>query len=166
MITGFQEILIPFFGFLVNILIQILSFRYVKLALLKSVFLGFSAGFFIIIISGLKSSLFILIANLIIYSAFASFYFNFISLGETARRVRILKELYDCRRGLSLEEILQRYSAEEIIERRIARLISNNQIIYKDAKFYISFPVMTYIVKLISLIRMIVFGRRGAADYV
>ena len=88
-------------------------------------------------------------------------YFNYINLGETARRIRILREIYDSKEGLSMEEILKRYNAKEIIERRIKRLLKNRQIIYKDGKYYIGKPIMLVIAKIIVIMKVILLGKKS-----
>ena len=49
-----------------------------------------------------------ILLNAVIYAALGYCYFHFINLGETARRIRIIRELYDAKTGLSPEEILNR----------------------------------------------------------
>lgn len=91
-------------------------------------------------------------------------YFHFINLGETARRIRILRELYDRKEGLSMEEIFKRYNAKEIFERRIARLINNGQIIYKDGKYYIGKPIMLLMAKMIVTMKLILLREKSEFD--
>ena len=119
---NYLQIFIPVIGLVINLFIQIVSFKYIlKSRLLKSEYLGCFIGLLSIIIIELyvffresppvSEFLAILIVNLIIYSSLAYGYFIFINLGETARRIRILRELYDAEEGLSLEEIMVRYNA-------------------------------------------------------
>jgi hypothetical protein len=67
--------------------------------------------------------------NLVIYVALLYIYVNFVNMGETARRIRILRELVDVPEGLSREELLHRYNAREIVAQRLKRLAVTGQII-------------------------------------
>lgn len=169
---SYLQISISIVGFVSDVFIQLFSFRFIKsLSLLKSEFLGFAFGFLCIFLIELYffytkivapyDFLPFLVANLIIYSALGHCYFTFINLGETARRIRILRELYDSGQGLSLDEILERYDAKEIIERRIARLLNNGQILFKDGKYYIGNPLMLFIAKVIVVLKLLLLGKRS-----
>ena len=88
-------------------------------------------------------------------------YFNFINLGETARRIRILRELYDSKKGLSMAEILERYNAKNIVEKRLSRLINHGQIIDKNDKYYIGNPIMLLIARIIVTMKLILLGKKS-----
>jgi len=49
-------------------------------------------------------------------------------MGETARRIRLVIEIFDHITGLSRPEILSRYNSREVIDRRIHRLLKSGQI--------------------------------------
>src|SRR3989338_716260 len=113
---------------LVNVLTQVLVFRYFpKVGLLKSEYLGFAIGFLSILLFQfyvfslppilIKDFIAISMVNLISYSLLGYCYFHFVNLGETARRIRILFELYEAGDGLGMGEIINRYNANEIIEK-------------------------------------------------
>ena len=103
----------------------------------------------------------IIIANVIMYSALGYCYFNFINLGETARRIRILRELFDSENGLALEEILQRYNAGEMVQRRVDRLINNGQVIEKNGKYYVGKPILLIIAKFIVVMKLLFIGKES-----
>lgn len=170
------QVLSPIIGLFINVSFQVVSFRYISnLALLKSVFLGFTVGLlcifmlefyalFTLSISS-KDFLYILIVNFITYSSLGYCYFHFINLGETARRIRILRELYDSKDGLSTKEILERYNAKDIVEIRIKRLVNNGQIIYKKDRYYVGMPIMLLMAKIIVTMKQIVLGKRSEFDF-
>jgi hypothetical protein len=139
-----------------------------------SVFLGFFAGFVSVFIiesyilfarniSFIDFFMF-LIVNSIIYASLGYCYFHFINLGETARRIRILREIYDSKDGLSMEETLQRYNAKEIVEKRISRLVNNGQILYKNGRYHIGSPLMLLITRIIVAMKLLLLGRRSEFD--
>lgn len=170
--SGFYSVfnvLIPIAGLTINVIIQVLSFRHLpKLGLLKSIFMGFSLGmlFIIILQAGLynlpsASGPVALATNITIYGALAYCYFHFLNLGETARRIRIVRELYDSPNGLSMEELLRNYNSKDMVNMRINRLLSNGQIIYKDGSYFIGKPIMLWMARIILLMKRILLGKTG-----
>lgn len=160
----------PVFAFAAGAFLQVLSCRSQKGdGLLRSVFTGFGAGAFVLFLfetgyicrsSGAAIDTFgRLAANAIIYLAFWNTYFHFLNMGETARRIRILRELYSAPGGLTLDEIISRYNAEEIIGRRLSRLVSSGQIALKNGKYYIGSPFMLFAANGIMLLKTILFGK-------
>lgn len=166
------SIFIPVLSICFDIFAQIAFYKYVmKKALLRSEYLGFVCGFCVFIICELIAYgepfgewLFLLFVNLAVYFCLSYCYFTFINWGETARRIRLLRELYDAPDGLTKEQILARYNAAEIINIRLARLINNNQVILRDEKYYTGSPVMLFISKTIVLIKRIVLGKASEFD--
>lgn len=157
--ASYWQIFIPVICLLLNVLTQVLLFRLSPgIGLLKSIYLGFSVGFIGIIFFGFY------ITNLIIYALLAYCYFHFVNLGETARRIRLLRELYDSKAGLTMEEILKQYNANEIITKRIHRLLNNGQILLKDDRYYIGNKVMLWITKTIVLAKLLILGKKSEFD--
>lgn len=162
-------------SFSVNVISQVCIFRYLsRLRLLKSVLIAFALGGCILAFIEsyyITQSSFSLVGaspsmltNIIIYSSLGYCYFHFINLGETARRIRILRELYDSKGGLSMEEILAHYSTKEMIERRIERLLSNGQINIKNEKYYIKSLIMLFIAKIIIAMKMGLLNKTSELD--
>lgn len=171
---SFLQVIIPIFGLVINVLMQIISFRFSGLGLLRSILFGFVIGLFAVFAIELylffkisivmKIFLPVLTTNLIMYSSLGYCYFHFINLGETARRVRMLRELYNSREGLSSEEILERYNAKSIVEMRINRLLNNNQIICKNDRYYIGNPTVLLMAKIILVMKIIILGKKSEFD--
>lgn len=166
------HILSPVCGLLFNVGIQLLVCRYnTKTGLLKSVFIGFFCGFlFVCVIEGyyyLTSDLLFtafsgqLALNLITYMALGYCYFHFINLGETARRIRIVREIWDSHEGLSHDQLIKRYDASEIISVRLRRMITNGQIILRKDRYYIGKPLLLYMAKVIVLMKLFLLNRRS-----
>lgn len=169
--VSYLEVIAPIIGLIINVSVQVFGFRYFPaIGLLKSLLLGFICGLSTVIIlecyvlSGIpKSSLdfiSIFFTNVIAYSALGYCYFNFLNLGETARRIRIVRELHESG-GLSMEDILKKYNVTEIVHRRINRLINNGQIIERDGKYYIGSPVMLTIARVIAAMKLILLGKKS-----
>lgn len=170
------QVLSPIIGLFINVSFQVVSFRYISnLSLLKSVFLGFTVGLLCIFLLEFyalftlsispKDFIYSLIVNFMTYSSLGYCYFHFINLGETARRVRIVKELFDSQEGLAMSEILERYNAKDIVEIRIKRLVNNGQIVYKKDRYYIGMPIMLLMAKIIVTMKLILLGKRSEFDF-
>lgn len=126
--------------------------------LLRSVYLGFAIGLAAcILLCGFSAELF---PGLITYVALGYCYFHFINLGETARRIRIVRELSEAGpAGLSEEEILARYNTRNILNARFARLENNSQVIEKDGRYYLGKPAVLYMARALLLMKKILLGR-------
>jgi len=172
MLTEYQHILAPIIGLLANTVTQIIIFRLWKERyLLKSVFSGFVCGLMAVLVIEIAS----LILNrpegmeflgqlsmvMVTYFALGYCYFHFINLGETARRIRILRELQESKNGLTLEGILKRYNALAIINVRLQRMISNKQIVLQAGRYYIGSPLMLYMAKTLIFFKWVLLRRRS-----
>lgn len=173
--VNYLHLFSPIISLGINAICQVCVVRYInKFSLLKSIFLGFGFGLWILLLvemyylvkleSSLLEKACSLSANIVAYIALGYCYFHFINLGETARRIRIIRELYESNDGLSLDELLARYNAKEIIERRLSRLINNRQIILKDGRYYIANLTMLFITKIIVGMKLVILGKRSEFD--
>lgn len=155
----------------INVIVQIGIFKLDKKhKLLQSVFMGFASG---VLSAGAIESFIVLTTNVPIkefmpalfvdittYFALGYCYFHFVNLGETARRIRLLRELYDAPGGLTEGQILSKYNAKEIINIRLTRLLNNNQIIVSNARYYVANPAMLFISKTLVFMKLIILGKR------
>ncbi|MFA5039208.1 MAG: hypothetical protein WC732_05970 [Candidatus Omnitrophota bacterium] len=73
-----------------------------------------------------------------IYVLFSYCYYHFNNLGETARRVRILRELSNAPIGLTSAELLACYNAGEVLDRRLRRLEESGQLARKGAVYVVA----------------------------
>ena len=169
------HLLIAVVGLAVNVMAQLLSVRLIPgLGILKSVFTGFALGGLGVLSAALYLSgglsiqdaevLPMIIANVIIYGALGYCYFHFINLGITARRIRILRELYAADGGLSLKELLMRYNAGDMINKRLERLLGSGQIVLRDEKYHIGKPVMLMMSKTIVAMKLVILGKKSEFD--
>ena len=110
--SDYLLLFLPVFGLGVNLLIQIASFRFwPQIGLLKTVYAGFASGLIAVVLGNFYGGPSLFVMNFLIYSALAYCYFYFIILGETARRIRIIREIHDSENGLSMESLLKKYDA-------------------------------------------------------
>lgn len=162
----------PVVGLVINVGTQVVGFRYVRRwGLLRWVFSGFVGGFAALLAvemgyafsaqAGLLESIGEIALSAMTYTALGYCYFHFINLGETARRIRILTELWESGDGLSRNEILERYDASHIVDVRLQRMINKKQIIVQNGRYYIGKPIMLYMARAIVIMKLVLLGRRG-----
>lgn len=170
-LADYFSIFIAVICLICNVLVQIITYRcFPKQGLLKSVFFGFGAGILVLFYWELRGYWAInifskeIIAStavyLITYISLGYCYFHFINLGETARRIRILRELKDASGGLALNQVLARYNAQEIFENRISRLLKNGQIILVNDKYYIGKPFLLYMARFLVFLKFILMRKK------
>ena len=166
-------IISPIAGFAVNALVQVGALRWnPRLMLLKSIFVGFFCGLLTVVgvdwfciwshaeYPAMAFSA-ISIVNILIYGALGYNYFHFINMGETARRIRLIRELHESPEGLTSSEILDRYNAAEIIAVRMRRLMHNGQVLEKDGRYFIGNPTMLKISQVIVFFKWLLLGKRS-----
>lgn len=167
MTSPYWATLNPVVGLICNIAIQIAWLRFSsRPSILRSIYAGFLAGMAAVFAvhaaapgsspAGLAADL---LANLVIYGLLGYCYFHFSNLGETGRRTRLMRELYESPEGLTLEQILGRYGAEEVVARRLSRLMSSGQVVLENGRYRIGRPVMALISGILVLLKKIILGR-------
>lgn len=158
-----------------NTVTQIISYRTIlRSSLLKSILLGFLVGsgsiflFYLFIFSRNKSgyveTFALLVANEIIFFALWYCFFNFINMGETARRIRIMRELQAFPEGLTYPEFLQRYNAREMVQRRLDRLLGTGQIFEREERLFLNKPIVLIIAEVVKWMKIIVMGKKSEFD--
>lgn len=165
----------PVIGLAVNVLVQILSFRWIKpLGLLKSVFMGFAAGMLYVL--GSEYLIFMqssaesmssfwpnLAANTLTCGVLGYCYFHFINLGETGRRIRIVRELLSAN-GLTMEELLKRYNTSDMVEIRLDRLLNNGQITERSGQLFINNQFLLRASHVMVLMKKMILGKTSEFD--
>jgi len=87
----------------------------------------------------------------VVCSSVAYTYFHFFNTSETARRIRILYEIY--RTGmLHLSDILGLYRTIDVISLRLERLLAMNQLSFEDGCYRISGRTLYYAALTVSLL--------------
>lgn len=161
----------PLIGLLFNVFAQLIGFRYLNLFLLKSLILGFIIGLVFILGAGFYGFfaeaqppwdfVTLFIVNSLTYLALSYCYAHFVNLGEGARRIRIIRELYKSKTGLTMDELLRIYDGRQMVENRIDRLVGSRQIILKNSRYYIGKPIMLFMARIIVLMKVIILGKRS-----
>jgi hypothetical protein len=114
--------------------------------------------------SGASLSADVATADALLYAGFCYVYFHWNNMGETARRIRMLRELAAAPEGLTFEEMVHRYSAQEILERRLERLSAAGQISETDGRLVLTSWTILLSARLVGLAKQIIFGGRSELD--
>lgn len=94
---------------------------------------------------------------LISYNSFGYAYFHVFNMSETARRIRLLNEL--CENNTIIRN--KKYTIEELIDRRLERLVELGQITHVEPNGYrLSSNFLLSIGRLFQLSRGVVMGRQ------
>jgi hypothetical protein len=96
--------------------------------------------------------------NLAIYLALAFGYFNFVNLNMTALRPRILLELLEVQAGLTRADLLRRYNAEELVNRRIARLTLRGHLVERHGRLHYRGVGLLLLARGMTALKWIVLG--------
>ncbi|MBI5872810.1 MAG: hypothetical protein HZB36_01530 [Candidatus Omnitrophica bacterium] len=166
MTQGWLDFLAPLAGLFCNSLAHIVSFRFISRGrMLVSLVAGFFFGLFCFLLFsiGYTFEFPVLAQNFLTYIFLSYGYFHFVNLGETARRIRLLRELMDSEGGLTLDQIGSRYNAQEILSRRLERLVKNGQVVLKDGRCFIAKPTVLFIAKMMLFLKHLLLERGGSA---
>lgn len=136
--------------------------------MVQSCFFGFVAGlsiftcllFFQKPAAGLDRT----IDGLFVYVALSYCYFHFNNLGETARRIRILRELKRSVSGLCFSELRDRYNAQMILQVRLSRLIEARQIRVSEGRYVIAHPALLWSARFLVFLKALLLGRENFLD--
>jgi hypothetical protein len=102
--------------------------------------------------------------NVACYVVLAYCYFHFFNLGETGRRMRLLLELASAPQGLSEWELAKRYGAEEIVERRLNRLLQDGQVAEREGRVFVAGAALPLIAVIIAALRKVLIKETSPCD--
>ncbi len=170
-----MTLLAPIAALALNIVCQVAVCRLApRASLLRSLVLGFGLGAMFLLLyhaaawalagQPLAQAAGLLIANLATYGALGYCYFHFVNLGETARRIRLVRELHQAPAGLTYPEILLRYNAAQITDLRMQRLLKTRQVALRQGRYFIDRPLFLAISKLMVALKVVVLGKRSEFD--
>jgi hypothetical protein len=169
MASQFWNVLVPLVAILADMAVQVAVYRLwnTEGRLFRSQMVGAVAGLAVLVAlsvsvrgagaGGADSTT----ANVLIYLAFCYVYFHWNNMGETARRVRLLRELHDAPQGLTDAELQTRYPAQEIVEHRLRRLIEARQIAERDSRLFLTSTAVLRSARLVGLAKWLIVGGRS-----
>jgi len=100
------------------------------------------------------------LAAAVIFLCFCYVFFHFNNMGETARRIRLLRELTAAGRPLTFQELVALYGPAEIAERRLSRLVGAGQVGLVDGRYVLADQSVHLMARLVNIAHWLVFGRR------
>jgi hypothetical protein len=96
--------------------------------------------------------------TLIVYLSLSLTYFHVFNMSETARRIRILYEVYSKGR-ISRAELRDKYGLHQMIKVRLKRLVSTGQIKYSDGRYVLSGRLLYYAARAVMFWRSVIFPK-------
>ena len=161
----------PLLGLACNVTAQAAMFRLLPRAgLLRSIYMGFAVGIIsavcLVLLALLhtqwptQDAIALIILQIGTTAILGYGYFHFLNLGETARRVRLLRELLEAGGTLTEDELLRRYSADELIHQRLGRLLRSGQVVLDNGRYHIGDPTILRISQALQCLQRLLL-RRG-----
>jgi hypothetical protein len=108
----------------------------------------------------LSTILSFLVFNLVIFAALGFCYVNFVGLSIASLRIRILQELMAQPEGMRLETILKSYNPKVLIDNRIDRLTSGQQLMEKEGRFHTGRRGILWAARIMGFMKFIILGKR------
>jgi hypothetical protein len=85
---------------------------------------------------------------------------GFFNIGESARRIRLVIELYAAgTRGLTLPEVLRAYNARMVVDARIHRLLAGGQIVEREGRYVLRSRLMLLGARVLVLLKVVLLRR-------
>lgn len=156
------QIVTVILAIVVNAVVQIITIQvFRKLGLLRTILLGFAAGFVTLILRLDSFSLTnpYLWINLISFVCLSYIYFQFLNIGEASLRIRVLKELEKAGGGLPKSDVMAVYSATTILDYRLQRLTESAEVVFIDGRYVHSQAKMLWIARIFVVLKKFVLGR-------
>jgi len=89
------------------------------------------------------------IYGLLVYNALAYSYFHIFNMSETARRIRILYEIYNAKQ-LKISDIESSYSVDDMLLNRLERLLSMRQIKLFHDRYLLDSRLLYYTARIVA----------------
>jgi hypothetical protein len=97
--------------------------------------------------------------SLATYAALGFGYWSFINLNITSLRIRLLQEVQEAPDGLPVAALHRYYGTEEMLRRRLVRLLGNGQVVERAGRFYLNKCTLLCIARTIDAARFLILGR-------
>lgn len=89
---------------------------------------------------------------MLIYNALSYMYLHIFNMSETARRIRILYEIYS-NSSLTREDVISKYKTENMLSVRLERLISMRQLARRGDRYVLNQRLLYYVAKILVIWR-------------
>ncbi len=104
------------------------------------------------------------LVELITFLMLAFNFWMFLNLNITSLRIRILRELSSEGSGLTLSALRERYSSDEILGRRLARLERSKQMVRIDDRWHLRSPTLVLLVAIMECLRFMALPERARCE--
>jgi hypothetical protein len=150
--------------------IQLMSVRFSgrKIGVVRSLFIGFAGGLFVLVVGevavaaraqgAVLDNLGVGLANVAIFVCCWYFYFHFVNIGEASLRIRVLREV-ERFEGKPLSQLLEVYNVRVLVETRVQRLLSDGQLVRSGDRLVPGKPRMILVSKAFSFLRLLLLGK-------
>lgn len=166
MSSVYTLLLALFIGLMFNVLTQMIVVRFTA-TILRSIMYGLLIGLIAygIIFVNLTDNIEVwfsedIFVGLFIYLTFSFCFWAFLNLNLTSVRIRMLRELYNQAEGLSPNLLVERYSPEELLLRRVERLQANGQVIAKNDRLVLQSKKLLIVYMIMLGLRRIILPAR------
>jgi len=155
----------PIIGLSANTFTQILCARIFKPHIARAIICGFVCGFAILAIAVAFNISLPMPAGPLIglwltsgatYIALSFGFWAFLNLNMTSLRIRVLREILHADGRITRAELLRRYSPDEFLRRRLARLRHFGQLRFQDGRYYLGSRKLLYVSYCLDALRALV----------
>jgi len=170
------SLLIPSVAVMVNLLVQVFSFRRWKgLRYFPSIITGFLAGalafalmeFFYLRVHPLPATFTAeLLLNVPAFLALSYCYYSFVQLGQTSIRIRLYAEILNKPGGLDRAEIDRVYSEEALIQARLERLTDSGDIVLTQGRYHVGKTRLIAVASILVTAKRFLLGKTSEFDQV
>jgi len=96
----------------------------------------------------------------IVYAGVAYAYFHLFNMSETARRIRLIREI-DRHGSLAEAEVRRAYSDDEVVDTRLARMLAMGHLVEKDGRYVAGSPALLLAARVLDAWRSVLGYDRG-----
>jgi len=172
-VVTYTNLFLPIIAVLMDILVQVASYRYDgRKRLGRSILLGLFAGFIGLVVmelgywpKGLDSveKLCVTFVDLVIYIGFAYCYFGIIGLGISLR-IRIINIVLNHARGIEYEGLANEFNARMLFEKRLERLLKSGKIHITDDFYSVGSKLILFMCRTTIMIKKCLTAKGSEFD--
>jgi hypothetical protein len=141
---------------------------------MRAVFAGFAGGLLLFAIGQIVRfalcpepwlEIAVLVAgDLAIFGCLSFLFFNFVNAGESAIRVRILRELREMPGPVREADLLAVYNDQIILEARLGRMMRNGQLGCEDERYRLLSPMLAWMAEFFRVLKRLLLRRSSEFD--
>jgi len=153
----------PIFAIIGCVFCHLILFLKLKFGPLKSLIICYFATSLFLLILNISYGFTIIecISNFIFFSTLWYGYFNYFNIGEASLRIRVLSEISKKEEGISYEQILSLYNAQEIVKNRLTRLVNDGQVVLTGGRYYLGKPKLVILASFFQGLSKFVLGKKS-----